>query len=210
MKSTRLFIFIGVLSVLLTIGVALFLVMGNTNKTPTTEAERISESSDGDGKIALVIVPVVLVIVGLSLLPFLRMIFPPAIKNGVKAKATVLKVWDTGVSVNNNPRVGLLLEIQPEGKEPFQAEARKIVSRLQVALVQPGVKADVIYDPLNLKRVQVQSFVMEPVATEKKEPVITRKDNLEARLSDLKNLRQKDLITEDEYQRTKAEILKEL
>jgi hypothetical protein len=33
-----------------------------------------------------------------------------AVKNGVSAPATILRVWDTGTTVNDNPMVGFQLE----------------------------------------------------------------------------------------------------
>ncbi len=201
MKNTRFIVLFAALGALLIAGVAVFLVVSSNTNAPVIEANT-SEESSGSSALPFIIIPVVLVIVGLSLLPFLRMLFPPVIKDGVKAEATVLKVWDTGVTINNNPRVGLLLEVRPEAGEPFQVELRKLISRLDASLVRPGAKADVIYDPVNPKRIEVRSFLAEAGTAES--------GSVEARLAELKSLREKDLITEEEYQVKKAEILKEV
>ncbi len=66
-------------------------------------------------------------------------------ENGVQAEAKVLKVTDTGETINNNPTVRFLLEVQPVGQAPFQAEAERTISRLEV--VRPGDTVTVKFDP---------------------------------------------------------------
>jgi hypothetical protein len=197
MKTTRKILLVSLISAALTIGVAVFLVYKVS--APSTQGA----SSSSSGGVVVWVIPLVVVIAGLSLLPFLRILFPRVIRNGVRARATVLKVWDTGVSINDNPQVGLLLEVQPEDGAPFQAETKKVVSRLNAALIQPGVKAKVVFDPSNPRRVEVQSFEVESGGAGK---VV----DTEARLRELKNLREQDLVTEEEYQKKKEEILKGL
>ena len=36
---------------------------------------------------------------------------------GEAAQAEILKVWDTGMTINDDPVVGFLLEVHPEGKD---------------------------------------------------------------------------------------------
>jgi hypothetical protein len=71
------------------------------------------------------------------------------LKEGVAANATILKIWDTGVTLNDNPQVGMLLEIQPIGREPFRVEMKSIISRIALAQIQPGRVVPVRYDPAN-------------------------------------------------------------
>ncbi len=150
--------------------------------------------------VAIIVVPIALIITGVAILPFLRIIFPDEIKNGVNAPATVLKVWDTGVSINDNPQVGLRLEVSPAGANPFQTETKTVVSRLNVSLVQPGVTAEVRYDPQKPTRLKVLTLNVEsPAAT-----------GAAARMEELNNLRDKRLITEEEYRQKREEILKAL
>lgn len=77
---------------------------------------------------------------------------------GVSAKATVLKIWDTGITVNNNPVVGFLLEVVPEEGPPYQAETKAIISRLDIPQIQPGAVLPVKYDPENPKRVALDIY----------------------------------------------------
>jgi len=79
------------------------------------------------------------------------------LKTGVRAKAKILKVWDTGVTVNQNPQVGILLEVTPQNKMPFQAEAKQIISRLNPSLYQPGMEVNVRFDPDDTDKVAIES-----------------------------------------------------
>jgi hypothetical protein len=58
------------------------------------------------------------------------------LSEGVQARAVVLSVADTGMTINDNPRVKLTLQVQPEGQAPFQAEKKVTVSR--VSIPSPG------------------------------------------------------------------------
>lgn len=164
-------------------------------------AERgLPELIESGDLVGIIVVPIVLIITALSMRPFLRIIFPEQIKNGITAQARVLKVWDTGVSINDNPQIGLELEVSPPGGSPFQVEAKTVVSRLNAALVQPGVTAEVLYDPQKPARLQVQTLnVAEAGAS-----------GAAARLEELEALRDKGLITAQEYQQKREEILKAL
>jgi hypothetical protein len=68
-------------------------------------------------------------------------------KNGVPATAKILKVSDTGVTVNNSPQVKLLLEVSSPLGGAYMIETKQIISRLQTALFQPGAVLPVIVDP---------------------------------------------------------------
>ena len=74
---------------------------------------------------------------------------------GVPAEATVVQIWDTGVTVNNDPVVGFLLDVKPENQSAFQAKTKALVSRLAVPRVQPGARLRVFYDPRDTTRVAI-------------------------------------------------------
>jgi hypothetical protein len=74
---------------------------------------------------------------------------------GVPAEATVVQIWDTGVTVNNDPVVGFLLDVHPEQQAAFQARTKALVSRLAVPRVQPGARLRVFFDPKDTTRVAV-------------------------------------------------------
>jgi hypothetical protein len=52
---------------------------------------------------------------------------------GAKGVGTVVNVQDTGMTVNDNPRVKMTFQIQPlDGGPAFQAQKTKTVSRVQI------------------------------------------------------------------------------
>ena len=57
-----------------------------------------------------------------------------------------MKIWDTGATVNRDPVVRMLLEVQPATGSPFQAETEMLVSRLEIPQIQPGMVVSVKYD----------------------------------------------------------------
>lgn len=74
---------------------------------------------------------------------------------GVPADATIVQIWDTGVTVNNDPVVGFLLDVHPDSQAAFQARTKALVSRLAVPRVQPGAKLKVFFDPKDTTRVAI-------------------------------------------------------
>ena len=74
-------------------------------------------------------------------------------QSGVPAQATIVRIWETGVRVNMNPQVGLLLEVHPAGGAPFQAEAKTVISQIMIPQFQPGAQVPVKYDPNDTSKV---------------------------------------------------------
>lgn len=66
---------------------------------------------------------------------------------GEPAKAVVLGLADTGTTINQNPVVRFRLEVHPEEGDAFEADVERLVPRLQIPLLQPGVIVRVKYDP---------------------------------------------------------------
>jgi hypothetical protein len=79
-------------------------------------------------------------------------------RTGRPAMARVLKIWDTGMSLNDNPVVGFRLSVHPEGLEPFEAETRAVIGRLDVPQIQPGAELPVKYDPNDHSRVALDLY----------------------------------------------------
>jgi hypothetical protein len=64
---------------------------------------------------------------------------------GAKAIGTLTSVQDTGMTINDNPRVKMTFRIEPlEGGAPFEASKTSTVSRVQIP--QPGGRYPVWYD----------------------------------------------------------------
>ena len=66
---------------------------------------------------------------------------------GKEGEAVVLAPEDTGVTVNDNPRVSMVLEIHIEGYAPYQVEKALVVPLIRIPQVQPGEKIGVLADP---------------------------------------------------------------
>jgi hypothetical protein len=65
---------------------------------------------------------------------------------GVNAPAEVVSVRDTGVTVNQNPRVALTFQVSPtDGSAPFEVSTKRTVSR--VSIPRAGDSFMVRYDP---------------------------------------------------------------
>lgn len=79
-------------------------------------------------------------------------------KSGRSALARVVKIWDTGMTLNGNPVVGFRLEVRPEDGEPFEAETKAVIGRLDVPQVQPGAVLPVKYDPGDHARVALDMY----------------------------------------------------
>ncbi len=76
-------------------------------------------------------------------------------QSGVTATATIINTWDTGMRINENPQVGIQLQVQPPNGAPFQAEVRQTVSIVHLGMYQPGATVQVKYDPANPSRVAI-------------------------------------------------------
>jgi hypothetical protein len=109
----------------------------------------------------IVIVVFVVVILAIFFLPMLRgsVRTSKLMQTGVSAQAQIIKVWQTGMYVNEQPQIGLVLQVQPSNGAPFQAEAKKVVSMIQIPQFQPGQMLEVKYDPANPKEVAIAAIL---------------------------------------------------
>jgi hypothetical protein len=73
--------------------------------------------------------------------------------NGAQARAVVARVDDTGMTINNNPRVKLTLQVQPDGDVPFEVTKKMTVSRLNIPSI--GTTIWVRYDPDDKSKVEI-------------------------------------------------------
>ena len=66
--------------------------------------------------------------------------------DGVPARAEILSIWDTGISVNEEPVIGMRVRVMPLDGGDFEAEIPKsLIGRLQVPQFQPGKIVPVIF-----------------------------------------------------------------
>lgn len=69
------------------------------------------------------------------------------IADGVPASARVRELVDTGISINDDPVIEFVLEVDTGDRQAHAARARALVSRLDLPAVQPGRVFAIHYDP---------------------------------------------------------------
>lgn len=120
---------------------------------------------------------------------------------GRDAEATILEVHDAGFATKRYAELDLLLEVRPENANPFRVKTRKMISQSHISLFQPGAKLKVKYDPAHPDQI---ALVSSPV------PASAGQNDVTHRLEELNSLREKGLISDDEYKKKRQEILNNL
>ena len=78
---------------------------------------------------------------------------------GTPATARILKLWDTGITVNDDPVIGLEVEIPREDGSVYTATIPKsLISRLDVPQFQPGLTVGVRIDPQDPAKVAIDVY----------------------------------------------------
>lgn len=78
---------------------------------------------------------------------------------GTPATARILKIWDTGITVNDDPVIGLEVEIAREDGSIYTATIPKsLISRLDVPQFQPGMSVGVRIDPQDSAKVAIDVY----------------------------------------------------
>jgi len=80
------------------------------------------------------------------------------VQNGVSAPATILRMWDTGTTVNNDPMVRFSLEVIPPDGQAFQVECKQSISHLEMGAFTAGASVTVFYDPTNHKMIHITAM----------------------------------------------------
>lgn len=81
---------------------------------------------------------------------------------GVPAQARIVRLVDSGITINDDPVVDFILEVQPPQGPTYSATSRALVSRLELASVQPGRVLPVRYDPDQPQRVAMDWWQCPP------------------------------------------------
>jgi hypothetical protein len=66
---------------------------------------------------------------------------------GESATARILQIWDTGMTVNDDPVIGFSLEVRRDGRPAYEARTKLRISRLDISRIQPGAVVPVRVDP---------------------------------------------------------------
>lgn len=84
-------------------------------------------------------------------------------ENGRPTLAKILKIWDSGTTIgyssqSNMVGVGLLLEVTPEGREPYQVKARDQLHVIDFSRIAPGMFIEVCVHPEKPNKVVVSKW----------------------------------------------------
>ena len=69
------------------------------------------------------------------------------IATGIQGEATILQLEDTGMLINNSPRVAVVLEVRIPGYAPYQVRKTMTVPMIRMSQVQVGAVVAVMADP---------------------------------------------------------------
>lgn len=69
------------------------------------------------------------------------------LRSGRTGEGRIVSLEQTGVTINNNPVMRILLEVTPSDGRSFEAETERLVSIAQIPQFQPGAVLPVRYDP---------------------------------------------------------------
>ena len=121
----------------------------------------ISVLTTTPGNTGIYIAAGMLAIFGGMFFLFYKLLFAPMInaarlqKSGISGRALIKEVRDTGVTINNNPQVKLVLEVKNSLGQRYTTSTRVLVSRLSPFVYQPGMEVPVKIDPKNEKNVVI-------------------------------------------------------
>ncbi len=76
-------------------------------------------------------------------------------KSGEPAMAIILEVWETGKTVDHNPRIGLLLEIRHRSMVPYEVEIKHNITREELQNYRKGRTLQVKVDSKDPKKVAI-------------------------------------------------------
>ena len=90
------------------------------------------------------------------------------LKEGVRARAVVTTLDQTGTFINNQPECDVGLSIQPpEGGEPFNSSIRQVVLLTDIPKLQPGTVLTVRYDVRDRSKAFIEGTGEPPSVSEK-------------------------------------------
>jgi hypothetical protein len=121
-------------------------------------------------------------------------------RNGKSCTGEVVAIDDTGMTINNNPRVHITVRAEPPGEPPFTIERTATVSRVNLPRV--GDRATVLYDPANREGRNLVTFDQRQASGGEDDPL--------AEIERLGRLRDQGLVTPEEFEEHKRRLLGQL
>ena len=121
---------------------------------------------------------------------------------GRTAPALLLEVTDTGMTVNDNPRVEVRLRVEPPDGEPFEVSRKVLVSRVRVP--RAGERVEVVYDPADHERF---TFRIADLADDAVAAAQPGDDRTIESLERLARLREQGILSDAEFEEQKRRVL---
>jgi len=178
-------------------------------------------------QLTTIILGAIFVPMGLAPLPFAlgmnrkRQLAAQLVASGKRCPGEVLSVEDTNVTINDNPRVRITVRAEPPGEAPFTIVKTATVSR--VAIPRAGDRCTVFYDPAD--RLNRNGITFDPVPASLGGGPVSRRaarstvasvqseeddDDPIAKIEKLGQLRDRGLITPEEFEAQKRRLLGEV
>jgi hypothetical protein len=80
------------------------------------------------------------------------------LQTGIPAQATIRQVWQTGTYINENPQVGMQLEVRPPNGAPYVTNVNAVVPLINIPQFQPGAVVPVKISPTDASRVELDVY----------------------------------------------------
>lgn len=87
------------------------------------------------------------------------------LQQGVRARAVVVSIEETGARVNNRPECEIKLRVEPHDGEPYITSVRDVVALTQIPQLQPGRPVTVRFDPQNRGEAIIEALGEPPTAS---------------------------------------------
>jgi hypothetical protein len=182
-----------------------------------------ASSDDAGARTTAIVLGAIFIPMGLAPLPLgfigrsKRVRAMELVAHGRRCTGEVVSVADTGVTINDNPRVKITVRAEPRGVAPFTIEKTAVVSRVQIP--RPGDRCTVFYDAADPQQRNGITFdeVPDVPASVANVPVAASvvaaggddEDAVE-KIERLGKLRDKGLITAEEFETQKKRLLNEI
>ncbi len=142
------------------------------------------------------------------------------VATGARGVGTIVNVRDTGVTINDNPRIEITMRIEPEDGSPA-FDANKTVTVSRVAIPRAGDRFPVWYDRSDPTQwaygtdmdssqapAEVQAlFQRAQQAAAPAAAATAPADNVASELAKLNDLRMKGVLSDEEFEAAKARVL---
>ena len=177
-----------------------------------------ANNDDAGARTAAIVLGVVFIPMGLAPIPFAiggRRKAERAkllMEKGSRCEGVVIAVEDTNITVNDDPRIKFTVRAEPPGEAPFVIEKTAVVSRVDIP--RRGDRCTVFYSPANREEVNGVSFDFPGGPQQRPAPGAGAGPDDDAdpieKIERLGELRDKGLITPEEFEAQKRRLLGEL